>query len=157
MIPQIKEFIKKCLVPVSHRLSAKELLKDPFLQVKSPKQSIHDALQSPSKSLKVIDLSKSDQLPMDLDVDYRHISLSTCIDESSQESAHNIVFEVHKTYKNDEFRLKGTKNEDNSILLMLRIADICSECDFSLLFSHFLLFLFPKGNESIFRSDEYSN
>lgn len=157
MIPKLRSLFKKCLAPASHRLSAKELLKDPFLQVESPKQSIHDALQSPSKSLKVIDLSKFDQLPMDLDVDYRHISLSTCIDESSQESANNIVLEVHKTYKNDDFRLKGTKNEHNSILLMLRIADICGECDISLPFSHFLLFLFSKGNGSSFGSDEYPN
>ncbi|TKY61235.1 serine/threonine-protein kinase WNK6 [Spatholobus suberectus] len=31
--PQIKEFIKKCLVSISKRLSAKDLLKDPFLHV----------------------------------------------------------------------------------------------------------------------------
>ncbi|KAK7397453.1 hypothetical protein VNO78_18625 [Psophocarpus tetragonolobus] len=122
---QIKEFIKKCLVPASERLSAKELLKDTFLQVESPKQSIIDPLYLPNKSLKVIDLSEFAKLTMDLDVDYQHISLSTCVEENHQESPHCPVLEVQRTYKNNEFRLKGTKNEDNSVSLILRIADLC--------------------------------
>ncbi|KAI3727789.1 hypothetical protein L6452_16409 [Arctium lappa] len=35
--PQVKQFIEKCLVPASQRLSAAELLKDPFLSSESPK------------------------------------------------------------------------------------------------------------------------
>ncbi|KAJ8640925.1 hypothetical protein MRB53_017619 [Persea americana] len=31
--PQVKQFVEKCLVTVSRRLSARELLKDPFLQI----------------------------------------------------------------------------------------------------------------------------
>nr|KYP71961.1 putative serine/threonine-protein kinase WNK4 [Cajanus cajan] len=92
--PQIKEFIKKCLVPASKRMSAKDLLKDPFLQVKSLKQSTIDPLQLPNNSLKAIDLSKS-------------------------------IHEVQKAYENNEFKLKGAKNDDNSISLILRIADLC--------------------------------
>ncbi|XP_029126988.1 probable serine/threonine-protein kinase WNK4 isoform X2 [Cajanus cajan] len=123
--PQIKEFIKKCLVPASKRMSAKDLLKDPFLQVKSLKQSTIDPLQLPNNSLKAIDLSKSSQLSMDLDADYQHISLSTCVDENSQGSPHCPVHEVQKAYENNEFKLKGAKNDDNSISLILRIADLC--------------------------------
>ncbi|XP_029126989.1 probable serine/threonine-protein kinase WNK4 isoform X3 [Cajanus cajan] len=125
--PQIKEFIKKCLVPASKRMSAKDLLKDPFLQVKSLKQSTIDPLQLPNNSLKAIDLSKSSQLSMDLDADYQHISLSTCVDENSQGSPHCPVHEVQKAYENNEFKLKGAKNDDNSISLILRIADLCVE------------------------------
>ncbi|RDX96243.1 putative serine/threonine-protein kinase WNK4, partial [Mucuna pruriens] len=125
--PQIKEFIKKCLVPASKRLSAKELLKDPFLQVENPKQPIFDPLQLPDKCLKATDLSKSSQLSMELDVDHRHTSLSTSIGESNQESLHFPILEVRRTHKNIEFRLKGTKNDDNSVSLTLRIADLCGQ------------------------------
>lgn len=121
--PQIKEFIKKCLVSTSKRLSTKELLKDPFLQVESPKQSILDHLHLSNKSLKVINLSMSDKLSMDLDVDYQFISLSTCVDESNQENPHCSILKVQRTYKNNEFRLKGTKNGDKSVSFILRIAE----------------------------------
>ncbi|KAL2345928.1 hypothetical protein Fmac_007213 [Flemingia macrophylla] len=123
--PQIKEFIKKCLVPASKRLSAKDLLKDPFLQVESLKQPILDPLQLPNKSFKATDPSKSSQLSMDLDADYQHISLSTCVDESSQGSPQYPVHEVQKAHENNEFRLKGAKNDENSVSLILRIADLC--------------------------------
>ncbi|XP_061370074.1 probable serine/threonine-protein kinase WNK10 isoform X2 [Gastrolobium bilobum] len=122
--PQIKEFIKKCLVPASERLSAKELLKDPFLQVECAKDPILDPLQLPSKSLKAINPSKSGHLSMDLDADYKQISMSTYA-QSSQGSPHCLSLEVQRTYKNNEFRLKGIKNDDNSIPLILRIADLC--------------------------------
>lgn len=139
--PQIKEFIKKCLVPASERLSAEELLKDPFLQVESPKDPILDPLQLPSKSLKALDLSKSGHLSMDLDADYKQIAVKTCA-ESNQGSPHCPVLEVQRTYKNNEFRLKGTKNDDNSVSLILRIADLSGE--YMLISSSFILFFsFP--------------
>ncbi|KAJ1414734.1 Serine/threonine-protein kinase, active site [Sesbania bispinosa] len=121
--PQIKGFIKKCLVPASKRLSAEELLKDPFLQVESPKDPILDPLQLPRKTLKALDLSKSGHLSMDLDADYKQIPMSIST-ENSQGSPHCPVLEVQRTYKNNEFRLKGTKNDDNSVSLILRIADL---------------------------------
>ncbi|KAJ1378388.1 Serine/threonine-protein kinase, active site [Sesbania bispinosa] len=89
--PQIKEFIEKCLVPASERLSAEELLKDPFLQVENPKDPNFYPLQSPIKTPRATNMSKS----------------------------------VQRKNKNNEFRLKGTKNDDNSISLTLRIADTC--------------------------------
>ncbi|KAK7285759.1 hypothetical protein RJT34_20540 [Clitoria ternatea] len=123
--PQIKEFIKKCLVPASNRLSAEQLLRDPVLQVESLKDPILDPLEIPSKSMKSIDLSKSGHLSMDLDVDWKHVSISTWTDESSQGSPHCPIHEVERTYKNNEFKLKGTKSDDNSISLIMRIADSC--------------------------------
>ncbi|XP_027351035.1 probable serine/threonine-protein kinase WNK7 [Abrus precatorius] len=122
--PQIKEFIKKCLVPASKRLSAEDLLKDPFLQIESPKDPILDLSQLPNKSPNVVDSSKSRHPSMDLDADSKHISLGTCTNESSQGSPHCLVLEIQKTHKNNEFKLKGTKNDDNSISLILRIADL---------------------------------
>ncbi|PWA53425.1 with no lysine (K) kinase 8 [Artemisia annua] len=40
--PHAKEFIEKCLVHVSQRLPAKELLKDPFLAIESVKERVHE-------------------------------------------------------------------------------------------------------------------
>ncbi|KAE9615352.1 hypothetical protein Lal_00048098 [Lupinus albus] len=120
--PQIKEFIEKCLVPVSERLSAEELLRDPFLQRENPKDPILYPLPSFAKNPKAIDLSKSGSLSMDIDADYKQSSLSTYA-ESNQGSPNFPVFQVQRANKNNEFRLQGTKNDDNSVSLYLRIAD----------------------------------
>ncbi|KAI4328943.1 hypothetical protein L6164_021255 [Bauhinia variegata] len=122
--PQIKDFIEKCLVPASDRLSAEELLKDPFLQVECPKDSICDTLQLPIQTPKAIDLNMSGPLSMDIDADYKQNSISTCT-ESNNGSPHSPVLEFQRTNKNNEFRLKGMKNDDNTVALTLRIADSC--------------------------------
>ncbi|XP_045788221.1 probable serine/threonine-protein kinase WNK4 isoform X2 [Trifolium pratense] len=112
--PQIKEFIEKCLVPASQRLSAEELLNDPFLQIESQK----DPFPSPVRTRR----STSRAGSMDMDADYKNFSGSIYTD-SSQGSPHFPVYHVQRTNKNNEFRLKGTKNDDNSVSLTLRIAD----------------------------------
>ncbi|TKY64109.1 serine/threonine-protein kinase WNK4 [Spatholobus suberectus] len=122
--PQIKEFIEKCLVPASERLSAEELLKDPFLQIENPKDPILYPLQSPSKPPRAIHSSKSGSQSMDIDAEYKQFSISNC-SESNQGTPPYPVFEVQRTNKNNEFRLKGAKNDDNSVSLTLRIADTC--------------------------------
>ncbi|XP_024024128.1 probable serine/threonine-protein kinase WNK4 [Morus notabilis] len=88
--PQIKEFIEKCLVPASERLSAKELLEDPFLKVEN--------------------------------ADYKQLSVSACT--STIGSPEASVLEFQRANKNNEFRLKGKKNDDNTVSLTLRIADL---------------------------------
>ncbi|CAI8607704.1 unnamed protein product [Vicia faba] len=118
--PEIKEFIEKCLVPASERLSAEELLKDLFLQIESPKDPFSSHIKTPSAT----DISKSRSPSMDIDADYKQFSESIYA-ESNQEILHYPVFEVQRTNKNNEFRLKGTKNDDNSVSLTLRIADTC--------------------------------
>lgn len=42
--PQVKQFIEKCLVPASLRLSAEELLKDPFLASENSKDRVCNTL-----------------------------------------------------------------------------------------------------------------
>lgn len=120
--PLIKQFIEKCLVPASERLSAKELFKDSFLQVVNPKEPIRDPLQLPNQSLKAINLLKSGPLSMDIDSDYKQLSLSTCTG-SHNGSPPCPVLEFERTNKNNQFRLKGKKNDDNTVSLTLRIAD----------------------------------
>ncbi|XP_058743856.1 probable serine/threonine-protein kinase WNK4 isoform X2 [Vicia villosa] len=118
--PEIKEFIEKCLVPASERLSAEELLKDPFLQIESPKDPFLPSIKTP----RATDIPKSRSPSMDIDNDYKQFSESIYA-ESNQEVLHYPVFEVQRTNKNNEFTLKGTKNDDNSVSLTLRIADTC--------------------------------
>nr|XP_023870679.1 probable serine/threonine-protein kinase WNK7 [Quercus suber]POE88495.1 putative serine/threonine-protein kinase wnk4 [Quercus suber] len=119
---QIMEFIEKCLVPASERSSAKELLQDQFLQVENPKEPIRDPLQLPDPSPRANGLLKSGPLSMDIDTDYKQQSLSACT-ESINGSNHCPILEFQRTNMNNEFRLKGKKNDDNSVSLTLRIAD----------------------------------
>ncbi|KAL5792197.1 hypothetical protein ACOSP7_000791 [Xanthoceras sorbifolium] len=120
--PQVKEFIEKCLVQASERLSAKDLLKDPFLQVGNLKEQMRDPLQLPNQNLKVLKLPKPGPLSMDIDTEYKQLSQST-FTESNNESSMCPVLEFQRTHKSNEFRLRGKKNADNSISLTLRIAD----------------------------------
>ncbi|KAK9279668.1 hypothetical protein L1049_013348 [Liquidambar formosana] len=120
--PKVREFIEKCLVSASERLPAKELLKDRFLQIGNPKEPIRDPLRLPDQSLKSIDLPKSGPLSMDIDSEYKQLSLSTCTEDNG--SPHCPVLEFQRVNKNNEFRLRGQKNDDNSISLTLRIADL---------------------------------
>ncbi|KAI4303426.1 hypothetical protein MLD38_039059 [Melastoma candidum] len=118
--PQIKEFIEKCLIPACDRPSAKELLDDIFLQTKGTKQPIREPLPFPNPSPRSMNLSGP--LSMDVDTDYKQLFLSTYT-ESNAESPHQPVLEFQRTNKKNEFRLRGLKNDDNSVSLTLRIAD----------------------------------
>ncbi|XP_050236980.1 probable serine/threonine-protein kinase WNK4 isoform X2 [Mercurialis annua] len=134
--PQIKEFILKCLAPASERLSAKDLLKDPFLQPRNPVEPMRDPLLLPNQYPKSLSTTKSGPLSMDIDADYKQISASTCTDRNNDGSRLSVL-EYQKAYKNKEFRLKGTKGDDNSVSLTLRIAD--SSCRVRNI--HFLFYL----------------
>ncbi|KAK9051392.1 hypothetical protein SSX86_028019 [Deinandra increscens subsp. villosa] len=81
--PEIKEFIQKCLVPANQRLSARELLQDPFLKPKNPKQPTRGPLAMPNRP----------------------------------------AVELCRMHQQKEFRLKGTRNNSNSVSLTMRIAD----------------------------------
>ncbi|CAI9101094.1 OLC1v1038342C1 [Oldenlandia corymbosa var. corymbosa] len=120
---KVKDFIEKCLRPVSERMPAKELLKDPFLQAENLKEPLHrdpvksmmDQIPKPS-----LGLLKSEPHSMDIDVEYTQ---SLCINSNSG-SPCNPILEFQRTHQNKEFRLKGKKNDDHSISLTLRIADL---------------------------------
>lgn len=128
--PEVKIFIDKCLAPASHRLSAKELLEDPFLQSEALKGPSRDPLQLPTQLSRSLSLLNSGPLSMDIDPDYYH---SVCTDSNSL-SPHSPVMEFQRMHQNNEFRLKGTKNDDNSVSLTLRIADSGGKWVISILF-----------------------
>lgn len=127
--PLTREFINKCLVPAHERLSAKELLKDSFLQVENPKEAIRNPLQFPNHVPISITLPKSGPISMDIDIDHKQHSVSTCA-ESNSGSPGFPVLEFQTVNKNNEFRLRGNKNDDNSVALTLRIADSNGKLNF---------------------------
>ncbi|KAJ9555852.1 hypothetical protein OSB04_010466 [Centaurea solstitialis] len=91
--PQVKQFIEKCLVPVSQRLPAQELLKDPFLALESTKERVFE----PKSSLPKLNSNNSSPRFPSIEIQ--------CVNERN------------------EIRLKGEKDQENSILLSLKIAD----------------------------------
>lgn len=117
--PEVKEFIEKCLVPASERLSANELLKDPFLQFGSSKEPVCNSLKLPNEVPRSSTLLNPGPHSMDIDPEYNQ-SMWT---DSNCGSAHSLELEFQRVHQNNEFRLKGKKNNDNSISLTLRIAD----------------------------------
>ncbi|CAN1794089.1 Probable serine/threonine-protein kinase WNK4 [Linum perenne] len=121
--PQMKKFIEKCLHPASCRLSAKELLRDPFLQPGNA-LSPRDPLRLPKRCMvpPIMVPPKSPALSMDLDNNSTKLSFSTCTGSNLPSPTLPDV-ELRRVHRNNEFRLKGMKNEDNSVSLSFRIAD----------------------------------
>ncbi|XP_039122248.1 probable serine/threonine-protein kinase WNK4 [Dioscorea cayenensis subsp. rotundata] len=121
---QVKEFIEKCLAPASERLSAKELLKDPFLQQNIPKENVHDIVQLSNAMTSSIDLTSPDSLlSMDLDSNYKQLPLINL--PGNQGAPRAQCLEFSRTNQNKEYRLKGEKVDEKSIYLVLRITDSC--------------------------------
>ncbi|KAL0313405.1 UNVERIFIED_CONTAM: Serine/threonine-protein kinase WNK8 [Sesamum radiatum] len=118
--PEVRRFIEKCLVPASQRLSAAELLKEPFVLDEYSKDYTYCPPQLSPRSLNSL---RSDCPPMDLDPSCRRLSGSTCPESMSETSMS--ILELHRCTERNEFALKGEKHDDSSISLTLRIAD-CS-------------------------------
>ncbi|KAL5211249.1 hypothetical protein ABZP36_022096 [Zizania latifolia] len=117
---QAKQFIEKCLVPASERSSAKELLQDPFLCPDNSNGLV--SIKIPSSIPNAVDISL-ESLHMDVDT---HESMSTSTSKKSDIVAtHRSVLEFTRTNKNMELKLMGEKLDDNSVSLVLRIADLC--------------------------------
>ncbi|GAB4861564.1 hypothetical protein Ancab_036757 [Ancistrocladus abbreviatus] len=141
---QVKEFIEKCLVPASERLPAKELLKDPFLQLDNPKVPIRDPVQMRNQLTKRESVPKLRPDSMDIDPEYKLHAMSSST-ENSCPSPHDQSLELTKTHMKNEFRLRGRKTDDNSISLTLRIADSSGRVKNI----HFLFYLDTDTAESV--------
>ncbi|XP_022741951.1 probable serine/threonine-protein kinase WNK7 [Durio zibethinus] len=123
---EMKLFIEKCLVPAPQRLSAKELLMDPFLQANGsaknrplplpdivmPKMGafgdrclMSEAPASTKNKPSSADLDSDSELPVIRSLD------------------NSLGMEVQRTNKGNLFLLKGEGNDENSVSLILRIAD----------------------------------
>nr|XP_011468629.1 PREDICTED: serine/threonine-protein kinase WNK8-like [Fragaria vesca subsp. vesca] len=90
---QVKQFIEKCLVPASRRLSAIELLDDPFLAADDSK------------------VPRS--FPMDID---------TASDRVSSKSSSSSILECHRFTKNNALTLRAKRNSDSSKAIALTLS-----------------------------------
>lgn len=116
--PEVRAFIDKCLVPASQRPSAKELLKDPFLQFEQSTEPIRNSPKILDDIPRSLTPSNCGPHSIDIDPEYNQ-SLST---ESNCGSHGSSAVEFKKSHANNEFRLKGQKNDDDSIAFTFRIA-----------------------------------
>ncbi|XVE58132.1 hypothetical protein DITRI_Ditri04bG0145700 [Diplodiscus trichospermus] len=122
--PQVKQFIEKCLLPASMRLPAVELLKDPFLLGETPKEVPIGPLQLPNLMPKSVNLVQSEPHSMDIDPNCKKLPINSST-PNIKETPRLSTLELQCLTENNEFRLKGEKNDDNTISLTLRIADLC--------------------------------
>ncbi|KAM6557787.1 hypothetical protein CsatB_004806 [Cannabis sativa] len=132
--PEVKQFIEKCLVPASMRLPAVELLKDPFLAT----ENLVNLDQEPNGILAITpklvnsphapmnsEPQRSEHRPMDVDsISKKHSTIGSVLKSASGMPSISSA-ELWKHTKNNEFRLMGKKDDDNTISLTLRIADSC--------------------------------
>ncbi|OMO79851.1 hypothetical protein CCACVL1_13372 [Corchorus capsularis] len=118
---QIKQFIEKCLLPASMRLSAVELLKDPFLLAETPKEVVCGPPQLPNLMPKLVNLIQSEAHPMDIDPNCKKVLLNSSTNRTKETPCISTLELQHVT-ENNEVRLKGEKFDDNTISLTLRIA-----------------------------------
>ncbi|GLT99655.1 hypothetical protein SLE2022_170790 [Rubroshorea leprosula] len=126
--PEVQEFIEKCLVTVSLRLSAKELLKDPFLQI--------DDYGIDWRELE-FQSGYSDATPLIRQpvYDFHHSNGSSLINGYTNYPGYDLENETdcHEldlfSIQDDEhlgvidIAIEGRKREDDGIFLRLRIAD----------------------------------
>lgn len=117
---QVKQFIEKCLVPASERSSAKELLQDPFLCSDNTHEPAATKFTSPAPN-KTVDISLAS---LHMDVDTFESSPTNSGKENGCVAPHTPVLEFTRTNKNTELKLKGEKLDNNSVSLVLRIADL---------------------------------
>ncbi|CAI9754649.1 unnamed protein product [Fraxinus pennsylvanica] len=93
--PVVKAFIEKCIAKVSERLSAKELLMDPFLQADEDSGSIGNSMHS---------------LPLNAD--------DNGVQSDSGKTPHDSIPEGSQ-----DFMVQGQRKDQNTIFLKLRIVD----------------------------------
>ncbi|KAI5405077.1 putative serine/threonine-protein kinase wnk7, variant 2 [Lathyrus oleraceus] len=131
--PEIKSFIEKCLVPASRRLSAKELLMDPFLEVNGSIKSrplplpdivlpkfggfVNRCLMSEGPAS-----ARIGSISMDLG-DTNEQPLVTVFYNSVDDAPPSPCIEIRRLVGGDRFFLKGEENDMNSVSLVLRITN----------------------------------
>jgi WNK lysine deficient protein kinase len=128
----VRQFVEKCLATASRRLSARELLKDPFLQVDDlvfcpgdGDYSLMDYLRQPYLEHAYSNVSMmSNGLSESIDEDTPTEDRWDCEDDDIKADGIDL-FNGHEDEPlgNVDITIKGRKSEDGSIFLRLRIAD----------------------------------
>ncbi|KAB8106020.1 hypothetical protein EE612_040199 [Oryza sativa] len=130
--PMVRQFVEKCLATASRRLSARELLKDPFLQVDDlvfcpgdGDYSLMNYLRQPYLEHAYSNVSMmSNGLSESIDEDTPTEDRWDCEDDDIKADGIDL-FNGHEDEPlgNVDITIKGRKSEDGSIFLRLRIAD----------------------------------
>ncbi|TKY60407.1 serine/threonine-protein kinase WNK6 [Spatholobus suberectus] len=131
--PEMKSFIEKCLGPASQRLSAKELLLDPFLQMNGSTKNgsfpLPDivlpklgAFESRCMVSEGPASARNGDISMDLG-DTSELPVITVFNKSTDDASSSTCVEIRRQKRGDIFFLKGEENDENSVSLVLRIAD----------------------------------
>ncbi|KAF8405865.1 hypothetical protein HHK36_007943 [Tetracentron sinense] len=133
--PEVKLFIEKCIVPAAQRLPAKELLKDPFLQVDGFARNcplpLPDIVMPKTgafgdRCLLSEEPTHTREMPLSMDVDADEdyeLPIITFSENSVSDGSLSMCLEVQRARRGNDFRLKGERNDENSVSLILRIAD----------------------------------
>ncbi|PKU64848.1 probable serine/threonine-protein kinase WNK1 isoform X1 [Dendrobium catenatum] len=131
--PEVRQFVEKCLAKVSKRLSARELLNDPFLQIDER------GLTSREGDITVMGQILKQPYYSPLNRDYSLITSSFSSDDLHYDIMEEngwdwdaVEFETHRLnlfspgkepHTNSEIMIKGKMRDDGSIFLRLRICD----------------------------------
>lgn len=124
--PEVKQFVEKCLATVSLRLSAKELLKDPFLQIDDYEYNFKE-LQYQRDCYEATPTIR--QQPMNGNYSIRNALMNVYTDnlggyEDDFETSEIDLFDCEEDDNLDEVdtSIKGRRRDDG-IFLRIRIPD----------------------------------
>lgn len=139
--PEVRQFIDKCLATVSVRLSARELLDDPFLKIDS--EFDLRSMGSWREEDNRLSLPREPYIELDHEANsYGNGSFNEClngvdfrcnvgewdydpikIEHSGIELFEHITDEREEHFTNVGITMKGKRREDGTIFLRLRISD----------------------------------
>nr|DAD33673.1 TPA_asm: hypothetical protein HUJ06_012524 [Nelumbo nucifera] len=129
---EVRQFVEKCLATVSRRLPARELLKDPFLQIDDCESDLRPLECSrddvgPLLRQPLFDLHNSNNSWInDYSYDISYVSeneWSYHLEEIEHGGIELFTYQEDEQSANVDITIKGKKREDGSIFLRLRIAD----------------------------------
>ncbi|MQL96977.1 hypothetical protein Taro_029665 [Colocasia esculenta] len=129
---EVKSFIEKCIAPAAERLPAKELLKDPFLQLDYldgpqeacpshlPAVDVENAYAAEDQCMLHEECTCTCRMPLSVDgFKETEPEIITVIENPDVGLPYMMV--VKKSVNRRMFILKGEKNDDKSVSLLLRI------------------------------------
>ncbi|XP_043722873.1 probable serine/threonine-protein kinase WNK7 isoform X2 [Telopea speciosissima] len=128
--PEVKQFIEKCLVPADQRLPAKELLKDPFLQVMDCPLPLPDIVTPKVGAFgdcRVLleEPTNTPHMPLSMEVDADdecEPPVITSIENSFAGGSNIICLEIQRATRGIDVRLNGEKKDEKTVTLLFEIA-----------------------------------
>ncbi|KAJ4786772.1 hypothetical protein LUZ62_038018 [Rhynchospora pubera] len=122
---QLRAFIEQCLVSVSERKSAEELLEDPFLKCSNSEEVRPNAnnISSAVLPLKSHSSTSADKSLSDVEVECQLTSISDGAVEGIHVEPASPTLQFVRVNKDIEFSLEGGTIDENSVSLYMRIID----------------------------------